>query len=222
MNELNWLLLMMVNFVLIIVVYRLFSVSGLYVWIAISVIVANIQVLKTVELFGFTATLGNIAYATSFLATDILAENHGPRVARRGVILGLIAMVSMTLLMSIALLFEPAPDDFADGPLREIFSIVPRITGASLVAYLVSQWHDIWAFERWKRFLPARKFLWIRNNASTVVSQLIDSTIFTIFAFAGIFSTKLLIEIAVTTYLFKIIVAFIDTPFIYLASRKRS
>ncbi len=53
--------------------------TGLYVWVAISTIIANVQVLKTVSIFGMVATLGNIVYATSFLATDILSENHGRR-----------------------------------------------------------------------------------------------------------------------------------------------
>ena len=74
MNELLWLLMLVVNFGAILVVYRLFGKIGLFIWVPIAAITANIQVLKTVEIFGLTATLGNIVYATSFLVTDILSE----------------------------------------------------------------------------------------------------------------------------------------------------
>ena len=220
MNELLWFLLMAVNFGAILLAYRLFSKTGLYVWIAISVIVANIQVVKTVEIFGLTATLGNAVYASSFLATDILSEYHGSRDARRGVYLGFLALISMTVLMLIALLFKPSADDFAQSALERIFLIIPRITAASLAAYLTSQLHDVWAFAFWKEKLPQKRYLWIRNNASTLLSQLIDSVVFTFVAFAGVFETDLLLEILLTTYLFKVIAAICDTPFVYLAGRK--
>lgn len=205
----------------ILLVYRLFSRDGLYLWIAVSVIVANIQVVKTVELFGLTATLGNAIYASSFLATDILSEYHGPRAARRGVYLGFVSLVSMTVFMTLALLFKPDESDFAQSALEQIFLIVPRITAASLAAYLVSQLHDVWAFALWKRKLPGKRMLWFRNNASTLVSQLIDSVVFTLVAFIGIFEAPLLVEILVTTYLFKVIAAVFDTPFLYVAGRMR-
>jgi queuosine precursor transporter len=220
MNELLWILLMVVTYGSILLAYRLFGKTGLYVWIGLSVIVANIQVVKTVEIFGLTATLGNAVYASSFLATDILSEYHGVLAARRGVLLGFFAIVSMTVLMLIALAFTPAEVDFAQSALERIFLIVPRITAASLVAYLVSQFHDVWAFDAWKRLFPGRRFLWVRNNASTIVSQLIDSVIFTLVAFTGVFEPTLLLEILLTTWLFKVIAAVCDTPFVYLASRR--
>ena len=220
MNELLWFLMMAANFGAIILMYRLFSKAGLYVWIALSVVVANIQVVKTVELFGLTATLGNIVYASSFLATDILSEYHGPSDARRGVYLGFAALVGMTALMSLSLLFRPDSTDFSQSALERIFLIIPRFTLASLAAYLFSQLHDVWAFDRWKRLLPSKRFLWVRNNASTWVSQLIDSIVFTLAAFAGVYETGVLFEIFITTYILKLIVAAFDTPFVYFASSK--
>ena len=138
MNELLWFSLMLVTFAGVIILHRVSGVTGLYVWIAISVIVANIQVVKTVEIFGLTATLGNVVYASSFLATDILSEYYGSAAARRGVFLGFFAIVSTAILMIVALYFVPSADDFAQSALERIFLIVPRITGASLAAYLVN------------------------------------------------------------------------------------
>jgi uncharacterized integral membrane protein (TIGR00697 family) len=87
-----------------------------------------------------------------------------------------------------------------------------------MVAYLVSQHHDVWAFLFWKNKTKGR-FLWLRNNASTMVSQAIDSVIFCSIALWGLFDTNTWLQILVTTYFLKWLVAVIDTPFIYLAKR---
>ncbi len=218
-NEVWWLVLLLVNFGLILAVFRLFGSRGLYVWVAVTVIAANIQVVKTVELFGFTATLGNIVYASSFLITDILSENYGVAGARRAVFYGFASVIGFTILMQLSLFFEAAPVDFAQESLAVIFGFLPRIVLASLLAYGVSQFHDVWAYAFWKRLLPDRRYLWIRNNASTVVSQLIDSAVFATVAFVGVFDRSVFLEILVTTYLFKVVVAVCDTPFVYIARR---
>ena len=87
-NEILWLVMLLANFFLIILAYKLFGKWGLIMWIPISVIVANIQVIQTVELFGLVATLGNIVYASSFLVTDILSENYGKKEAQKAVWIG--------------------------------------------------------------------------------------------------------------------------------------
>jgi queuosine precursor transporter len=217
MNELLWLAMLALNFAAIIVCYRLFGKIGLFIWIPISVILANIQVVKTVDLFRLSATLGNIVYATSFLATDILSENYGKKDAKRAVYIGFFSLIVMAGFMNLALLFKPAPEDFAQESLVTIFNLVPRIAGASLLAYWISQLHDVWAYQYWKKKFPSSKFIWIRNNASTIVSQLIDSVIFTLAAFAGTFPRGVLFEIVISTYLLKVLVAAADTPFVYLA-----
>ncbi len=205
------------NFALILLSYRLFGKLGLYIFIPIAVIVANIQVVKTVELFGFTTTLGNIVYASSFLVTDILSENYGKKEAKTAVYIGFFALLAATGLMNLALLFEPAESDFAQPALQTIFSLLPRIAGASLAAYLFSQLHDVWAFHLWKKLYPQLRFLWLRNCASTAVSQAIDTVIFTFLAFLGQFSLPVVVEILWTTYLMKLVVAVCDTPFVYIA-----
>jgi len=220
-NEALWVVFLFINFFTIIALYRIMGKTGLFVWIPISVIIANIQVLKTVQIFGLAATLGNIVYATSFLVTDILSENHGKDEAKKAVWVGFFAVLVMTLFMNIALWFVPAPSDFAQGALSTIFLVMPRIAGASLVAYILSQRHDVWAYSFWRSRFPEDRQIWIRNNLSTMVSQLIDSIIFVLIAFWGIYETGVLIDILITTYLFKWLVAIADTPFIYWAKRIR-
>ncbi len=218
MNTLLWFIMLIINFAAIMLAYRLFGKLGLFIWIPISVIVANIQVIKTVELFGLTATLGNIVYATSFLVTDILNENYGRKDAGKAVGIGFFALISMTVLMNLAIHFVPDPSDFAQESLSTIFGLMPRLALASLTAYALSQLHDVWAYNKMKDRKPGRKYIWLRNNVSTMVSQLIDSLAFTLIAFWGEFEIPVLIEILITTYLFKWLVAVADTPFIYLAS----
>lgn len=217
MNELLWLTMLITNFVLILVAYRLFGRIGLYAWVPLAAVVANVQVVKLVEFFGIAATLGNIVYASSFLVTDILSENYGKNEAKRAVYVGLFSLVAMTMLMNLALVFTPASDDFAQDSLVTIFGFMPRIAGASLLAYFVSQHHDVWAYDFWRHRFPSVRFLWLRNNASTMVSQFIDSSLFTFLAFWGVFPLGALVEIFWTTYLLKWIVGAADTPFLYIA-----
>jgi queuosine precursor transporter len=228
-NELYWLIEILANFLLIILAYRLFGKWGLIMWIPVATILANIQVVQTIELFGFSATLGNVVYATSFLVTDILSENYGRKEANKAVWIGFFSLISMTLLMNLTLLFQPLPgDEFAGvthGALNTIFSLMPRIALASLTAYLLSQRHDVWAFHFWKKRFPSDNHLWLRNNLSTMVSQLFDSAVFVLIAFWGVFEPAILGEIFITTYLLKWLVAAADTPFVYWAkqiSRKES
>ncbi len=220
-NEVLWLVMLLLNFFIIISLYRIMGKTGLFVWIPISVIIANIQVLKNVPIFGFTATLGNIVYATSFLVTDILSENHSKEEAGKAVWVGFFAIIVMTLFMNIALLFTPDSSDFAQESLTTIFSIMPRIAAGSLIAYILSQRHDVWSYSFWKSRFPEDKHIWIRNNLSTMVSQLIDSLVFVAVSFYGVFEFSVLIDIFVTTYVLKWLVALADTPFIYWSKKIR-
>ena len=225
MNELYWIVLLLANFGLILLSYRFFGKMGLFIWVPIAGIIANIQVIQTIELFGFTATLGNIVYASSFLVTDILSENYGKKEATKAIWIGFFSLITMTLLMNLALLFDPTADEFSLNTyesIKTIFSFMPRIVLASLLAYIISQKHDIWAFHFWKKRFSSSGSLWIRNNLSTMISQLLDSLIFTVIAFYGVFETNILLEIFITTYLLKWIVAAADTPFIYIASKMKS
>lgn len=215
-NELLWILFMVVNFGLILLSYKLFGKTGLYIWIALSAIIANVQVLKTVELFGQVSTLGNIIYGTSFLATDILSEKYGKKDARKGVYMGMFTLLVTALLMTVSIQFIPHESDFVQDSLVNVFGIVPRIALASLIAYFVSQMHDTWAYDFWKK---RSQHIFVRNNLSTLVSQLIDSVIFTFIAFYGVFEMDVFISIMITTYVFKLIVAILDTPFIYIARK---
>jgi uncharacterized integral membrane protein (TIGR00697 family) len=217
-NNSLWIAFIVVDLSLALIAYRFFGKFGLYTIIVASVITANIQVLKTVQLFGSVATLGNVLYGSIFFATDILSEVYGKKAAKRAVWLGFMGMILMTIWMQIGLKFIPDISDFSQSSLSTIFEPMPRVAAGSMIAYVVSQHHDIFAFHFWKNKTKGR-FLWLRNCASTMVSQAIDSLIFCFIALWGLFDINVWVQILATTYLLKWFIAVMDTPFIYMATR---
>ncbi|MGG4168413.1 queuosine precursor transporter [Rossellomorea vietnamensis] len=213
------LIFVLITFSCLLIMYRMFGRTGLFVWIGISTILANLQVVKTIEIFGLTATLGNAMYGTAFLVTDILNEKYGKKEAQKAVWLGFFTLIVMTIIMQLALLFQPHPDDFAQESLATIFGIIPRIAIGSLAAYLVSQFTDVYIFTYLKKKFPSDAQFWIRNNGSTMVSQLLDTLVFTSIAFLGEYPMHIWFEIFITTYLLKWVISLMDTPFGYIAKR---
>ncbi len=220
-NELLWFGLLISGFLIVIIAYRLFGKTGLYIWTATAVILANIQVMKTIEIFGLVTALGNVIYSSLFLVTDILNENHSKKDAQNAVWIGFFVLIATTVVMQITLQFVPDESDFLSSHLAAIFEFLPRITVASLIAYLISQHHDVWIFSKLKEKQKSQN-LWVRNNLSTLSSQLIDNTIFTLIAFVGVFSWGIILQIFLTSLLLKVIVAGFDTPFIYWARKLKS
>ena len=217
-NELLWIGLIVINFLIVILAYRMFGKTGLYVWTAVAVILANIQVMKIVQIFGLVTALGNVIYSSLFLVTDILNENYTKDDAQKAVWIGFFVLIATTIVMQITIYFIPDKSDFISGSLSKIFSLLPRIAFASLIAYIVSQTHDVWFFARLK-IRDRKKRLWLRNNLSTVLSQLIDNTIFTLIAFVGVFTWLEIGQIFLTSLILKVIVAACDTPFVYWARK---
>ncbi|MFH0882844.1 MAG: queuosine precursor transporter [bacterium] len=198
--------------------FRFFGRAGVYGVLAIYIILANIFVVKQITLFGIAATGGNSLYGALFLATDLISEYWGKKEAQKAVWFGWFAAFTFLVATQVFILFIPSGDDFADEPMRRLFALTPRIVAASLIAYLISQTHDVFAYHMWMRRTQGRH-LWLRNNASTWVSQLIDSAVFSSIAFLGVFPLNTVIQIFASTYLLKVIVAALDTPFIYLSKR---
>lgn len=226
-NEILWFLFALVNFGLIVGIYKLFGKTGLFAWIALGTVLANIQVTKSIDFtignFVIAATLGNIMYGTLFLVTDALGEKYGVKQARKAVYIGFFSLVATVIVMTMALWFTPNEYDFAHDSLTTIFSLVPRIALGSLIAYAVSQMLDVTLFEKIKKRFPGKNKLYIRNIGSTMISQLVDTTIFVPIAFLTVgpfigFPTEIVLEIFWTTYVIKLLVAILDTPFVYLIS----
>jgi len=214
-NELLWGLFILVQFGLLVGAYKLFGLTGLYVWIGFAIVAANIQVVKMVDLFGVSGTLGNIMYGSIFLATDLINEKYGRKQAQKAVYIGFIMLVSFTVITQVSLKFAPNEFDFAQSSLETLFSLLPRITIGSLTAYLVSQTLDVYLFDKIKNKFGSKNQLWIRNNGSTLVSQAIDTAIFTFIAFTGALPFAVVMEIFWFSYVIKLITSLVDTPFVY-------
>lgn len=220
--------LIFVNFFSILLLYRLFGKLGLFVHIPIAMIVANLQVVKTVEIFGYVTALGNAMFGGTFLVSDILSELYGEKEARKSVFIGFYALICLSVFMALAIAFTPHSSDQAQPSLVFIFSQTPRFMLAGFCSFLAGQLHDVWAYAFWKKRFPELRFLFLRNNLSTLISQMIDTSIFTYIAFGlcldfmgwqQVYPADVIWEIGLTAYVLKFVIAALDTPFLYWAVR---
>ncbi len=176
---------------------------------------ANISAVKIIAIGSEGIDAGIIAYPLTFLISDVISEVYGRKTTTKIIWLGFLANLLMISIIYVAGILPSATFWNDQQSYDQILGAVPRIVIASMVAYLVSQNHDVLAFEMWKK-VTGGKFLWFRNNASTVVSQGIDTTIFILIAFVGIYSFDDILNMIWITYLIKIVVAIIDTPLVYI------
>ncbi len=231
--ELIWLLTLLLCFGAIVLLLRLFGHEALYVYVAVAIIGANIQVLKPVQFAAFAdpVALGTILFASTFLCTDILAEHYGAAAARKAVWLGFASLLLFNLTMVLTLGFAPLTEAQAGagmawalpvhGQMQALFTPAPALFAAGMLSYLISQHHDIWLFRLLSR-LTGKRHLWLRNNASTLISGLIDNTIFSVLAWV-VFAPDpigwrpLIFTFILGTYALRVVVAVLDTPFVYAA-----
>ena len=224
MNELLLVLSLLISFGSTVLFLKLFGKSGLFAWIGICAVFANVEVLILVHAFGMDQTLGNTLFASSFLATDILSELYGKKDANKGVLVGIITTILFILLSTMWINYIPAEGDWAIPFVKQLFANTPRVLIASLIAYAVSEAFDVWLYHKWwtlteKRFGNKDKYLWFRNNFSTLFSQLVNIVIFNFGAFLGIYSLPQLFSITLACYVIYIVTSLLDTPFIYLAKK---
>ena len=218
-----WVILLFFCYISILTFLRLFGYVGIFIYCALAVIGANIQVLKTVDFFYSPepVALGTILFASTFLCTDILSEYFDKNKARMNILIGFCAFLFMTLLMVITIGFKPSSDDWVQESLSNEFTPMTRFFIASMIAYLISQYFDVWFFNYIKR-VTSEKYLWLRNNLSTIASSLVDNTVFSIFAWIllnpePISIYNVIMIYILGTYLLRILLALFDTPLIYLA-----
>lgn len=224
-QELLWISTLLLDLAGTVVLYRLFGKAGLQVAIATAIILANLQGPKLTIIFGLETSLGVIFYSSIFFATDVLSENYGRREAAKAVWMGFTVSVIVLLMMSLALLYQPSTNpktaafsaDVHDA-FDTILNFTPRFVFGSLLAYLISQRFDVWAFHK-IRSLTGERWLWLRNNGSTMASQALDTTIYSLVVWWGTVDLETALALGGAKYVFKIAIAAIDTLFIYWARR---
>ncbi|MCD8763845.1 queuosine precursor transporter [Staphylococcus hominis] len=216
-NEFFGIATFFVTFIVTVLMYRCFGKQGLIAWVAIGTIIANIQVIKTVDIFGISATLGNVMFASIYLATDILNDIYGRKVAKRAVWLGFSSTLVMIIVMQMSLHFIPAPEDISQKALSTIFDLVPRIALGSIIAYIIGQHVDVFIFSMIKKVFQSDKTFIIRAYGSTVLSSIIDTALFVTIAFIGTLPASVVFEIFITTYVLKLVSTIFNVPFGYIA-----
>jgi len=222
-QELLWLTTLVLDLACTVVLYRLFGKAGLQVAITTAIILANLQGPKLTIIFGIQTSLGVIFYSSIFFATDVLSENYGKAEANKAVRMGFAVSVIVLLMLSLALLYLPSdrPEAAAfSNNIHDAFNTIvtytPRFIFGSLLAYYISQSFDVWAFHRIKEWTGER-WLWLRNNGSTMTSQALDTVIYSLVAWWGIVDLTTALQLGAAKYGFKLLIALVDTGFIYWA-----
>ncbi len=195
-NECLWFLLMAINFSITLLAFRFWGKGGLFIFAIVSVILANIQVLKQIDLFGMHGSMGDISYIGVYLISDILSENYGKVVARKLVGIGIFSVIATTIIMYVSLKMVPNSLDQGQNALNAVFGFFPRLVFASITAFTISQSYDIVAYQFWRNIYPG-------YSAITVI------------AFIGVFPFKYMLQIFITSCVLRTIISVLDTPFVY-------
>tara|TARA_B100000586_G_scaffold48278_1_gene31830 strand:+ start:200 stop:919 length:720 start_codon:yes stop_codon:yes gene_type:complete len=207
---------------LTVLMFRFFGKEGLLACIVLSILLANLQGPKLTVIFSMQTSLGVIFYSSIFFATDLMSEKFGKKEADRAVMMGFSISVIILLMLSISLLFLPSiqgNQTFSTDVHQafvKILDFTPRFIIGSLFSYLISQRFDVWCFHKIKHWTNG-KHLWLRNNLSTMASQTIDTTLYSLVVWWGVVDLETAIQLGLAKMAFKIGIAAFDTPFIYWA-----
>ena len=222
-QELLWVLTVVYDLGLAILLYRFFGKHGLYTAVVLGIVLGNLQGGKVSELefFGhtFIVSMGAILYSGIYFATDLLNEKFGRAEANRAVMLGFVANVAVMITLVLSVQFKPSNITGSALEVHKAISTLalysPAFVIGSLTAYLISQTFDVWLFHKIRSYTGESK-LWLRNNLSTITSQLLDTMIY---QFTWVIATgmewKVAFLLAATKYVFKVLMALVDTVFIY-------
>lgn len=225
MNEIILIFSVIVIYGSVLFAYWLFGKQGLFAFTVIATVLANIEVLVLVDAFGMEQTLGNVMFASTYLVTDVLSENESKEDAKRAVHIGVFTSVMILAFTGMWLLYTPSASDVAMPAIRQIFSKTPRLMLASTLGYAVSQRFDVWLYHAWwkitSRNNDKKRFLWLRNNGSTMISQIINTVLFTSIAFLGMYDTGTFIAIMISSYVIYLFTSLLDTPIVYIARKMK-
>lgn len=224
MNEVLLILSLLLIYGSVLAAYKFLGKEGLFCYTVFATVTANLEVMLVVDAFGMEQTLGNILFASTFLITDILSECEGKKAANKAVNLGIITSVFFIILTQMWLQYVPAASDWASESFHVLFTNTPRIMLASVVVYAVCQKFDVWLYHKWwaitdNKFGNHDRFLWLRNNGSTMISQMLNTVLYTFGAFGNLYDMSTLINICISTYVIYLVTSLVDTPVLYAARK---
>lgn len=219
MNILLFFVKTVIVFGSLVIVSKKLGKEGVFTWVGVACVLANILTCKCVDLFGMSATLGTILFGSIFLATDILTENYSVDYAKKAVWAGVFSSCIFIIITQLAILFIPNELDITQDSFETLFGLAFRISLASISMFIISNRLDIYLFTKIKERTEG-KYLWLRNTVATSVSQCVENFLFYILAFVGTFPINDILMMACTCCIVEIIISILDTPFIYLAVNK--
>lgn len=218
MNNIILFIEIIVIFSTLLLCKKFFKKEGLIAWISVAIVLANIITAKNANIFGLSTAIGTVMFASTFLATDILVECYGKDIATKAVKIGLFANVLLIISTQIALYYTPSEFDYAHDAMKTLFNLNLRISIASMIMYYIANIADIYLFSKIKQKTNGTK-LWLRNNISTIVCNCLENFGFIGLAFLGIYDLQTVCIIALSTSIIEVIVAILDTPFLYIARK---
>lgn len=218
MNNLLLVISIIGIFTSVLIVKKFFGKEGLIGYMAIATILAEIGVVKSVNVLGLSATLGNVLFASNFLVTDIITECYGEKEAKKGIKYAIFSVIMFIIIMQVMLLFKPNNLDFAQDSMKTIFGIIPRISIASIVMLAISNFVDVKLYA-WLKKKTNDKYMWFRNNVCTILCNGLENFIFVFLCFLGVYSTKDMLTIAIATTIIETLIALCDTPFLYISKK---
>ena len=222
MNEILLIGSMIFAYGAVLTAWKMFGKSGLYAMTVFCTIVSNIEVMILIRAFAMEQTLGNMLFASSFVITDILSENEGKKAAQKAVNLGIFVSVIFILISQSWMVYQAVDDGGVYQAIKTVFSNTPRLMIVSIAVYAITQRFDVWLYHKiWdftkRKNSNKRAFLWLRNNGSTLTSQLLNNILFTFGAFWGTYSLPTIMSILISSYLIFIVTSLCDTPVVYIA-----
>lgn len=195
--------------------YNLLLLTGIF---CLGLLTSNLFGGKLINIMGFTIAGAVLTYPLTFLTTDIVGEVWGKEEANQCVKVGVIIQIGFIILGYLTCKIPTLPQcEKLNSALHLVLNQGVRMTVASMGAFLCSQFLDIYIFHNLKDKYNG-KHKWLRNNVSTMTSQLIDTIIFTTIAFYGVIDN--LVLTIIVQYIVKLILAALDTPFFYFFTRR--
>lgn len=194
--------------------YKTNILLGLFVAMLVT---ANLIGTKITQVWILNFSVGIFAFPITFMITDVIAEVYGKKKSMEFVKIGFFSLIVVLMITALSVWLPFAERSFVQGEYTKVFGTTMRIFLASIIAFSMSQTHDVWAFHFWKKATKGQ-FLWLRNNLSTISSQFIDTVIFMFIAFYGIspkFTVAYMFTLIIPYWLLKVAVALFDTPLVY-------
>ena len=215
MNILLLIICILMSFGMLLLAFRL-GKTFVYMYMGTYIGFALCTLLFFVDLFGYPLAFMEVAYAVFFLTTDMFAEHYGKREAQKLVAATVVIAFVFFVISQLIIMLQPHASDMMHTHLVAMFNPMPRIVIVGLIVLLFEQLLDISIFEFIRKKTEGKR-LWVRNCGSTMTTQAVDVLVFYPFAFVGVVPD--LWKLMVAAYAFKVFVAMIDTPFLYLSYR---